>query len=398
MVAATSKKLKQPQPPAQDDDDEPELILDNPEKTLKHLFLQSLMSRRVIPADLAKKIYEKAGALCGVDPLASFADFKDSLDEELAYFGLEMKSAVDESTGTSLVVLVNLVNNDTAKIATEYHPQEIAFYRVLINKIMTAPNLAYSISWSDAVRCTCDPSITPQITKQQSQVLIKSLAARGWLNLSSKKHLTLSARALTELAAYLRDHFQADEDEDEDPDDKVYGTCRYCSFLVTIGQACPKEGCGLRVHATSCIKHVIKNGVCPGDEGTDGCGERWEKTTSSQGVVSYSGLQIGIREDAEAVAEDYDSDEEEETPVVKKKAAPAKKATEGKTKSKKQADLDEEEEEAVDEEDEDDDIAELAAAMTQNGVDPGLQKRRSGRASTGKKVIVDDEDDEEMDE
>lgn len=81
---------------------------------------------------------------------------------------------------------------------------------------------------------------------------------------------------------------------------------------------------------------------------------RWEKTTSSQGVVSYSGLQIGIREDAEAVAEDYDSDEEEETPVVKKKAAPAKKATEGKTKSKKQADLDEEEEEAVDEEDEDD--------------------------------------------
>lgn len=65
MVAATSKKLKQPQPPAQDDDDEPELILDNPEKTLKHLFLQSLMSRRVIPADLAKKIYEKAGALCG---------------------------------------------------------------------------------------------------------------------------------------------------------------------------------------------------------------------------------------------------------------------------------------------------------------------------------------------
>lgn len=36
--------------------------------------------------------------------------------------------------------------------------------------------------------------------------------------------------------------------------------------------------------------------------------------------------------------------------------------------------------------------------MTQNGVDPGLQKRRSGRASTGKKVIVDDEDDEEMDE
>jgi hypothetical protein len=40
------------------------LELDHPDKTLRHLFLQTLMSRKVIPLDTARELYKHCVKLC----------------------------------------------------------------------------------------------------------------------------------------------------------------------------------------------------------------------------------------------------------------------------------------------------------------------------------------------
>lgn len=164
------------------------LELGDPDKTCRHLFLQTLMSRKVVPLDAARELYRHCCKLCKGElapslccalaartdrsgPLAcvapavpqpeTFETFVLRLEPGLSLCGLDIKQTRDQVSGTSYVAIVRLVfdqraiprwswtglltrkvhssrsqvntiEDDVAKMATDYKAEEIAFFRAVV--------------------------------------------------------------------------------------------------------------------------------------------------------------------------------------------------------------------------------------------------------------------------
>ena len=74
---------------------------------------------------------------------------------------------------------VNTVSDATAKIATELAPQQLVFFRFVIDKIMTAPHMRYAVSIKDATKCAKEKDINPPMSFTQAEDLLKSLVYKG---------------------------------------------------------------------------------------------------------------------------------------------------------------------------------------------------------------------------
>ncbi|OSX65068.1 hypothetical protein POSPLADRAFT_1135283 [Postia placenta MAD-698-R-SB12] len=153
------------------------------------LFLQAMLSRRIMSRALAMKIWEKCidAVKAANDTLdIPFSDnrnawdaFVTQLNQSLNPLHLELEQRHDEISGKEMVVLVNRKGDEIAQMATEYSPLEIAFFKAVVEQIMLAPNESYSISSMAALREVS--SLKGNMTKTQAEVLLSSFVARGWL-------------------------------------------------------------------------------------------------------------------------------------------------------------------------------------------------------------------------
>ncbi|KAM0755034.1 hypothetical protein T439DRAFT_377422 [Meredithblackwellia eburnea MCA 4105] len=280
----------------EEDEEEEQLPIESkkvsPERLLQHTFIQALMARRTMTFKMATAIYDKAVKLTGVKNAPNLVTFVSSLEEPLALVGLAIKSRTDASTGVQTFVLVNDFADDPSKLATEYNAQEIAFFRLLVKKIMTSSNMAYCIKTKDAIALSKRAGVP---TQSNGQDLMNNFVAKGWLNLSAEARLSLSHRSLSELSKYLKDTFG--DDDDVPPRERAYIACASCADVVTIGWACVNEDCGVRVHDGQCAKQWLQpaKGKCRGDDPQVGCGEQWNGTQAN----GYTGEKVGLAESKE---------------------------------------------------------------------------------------------------
>ncbi|CEQ42967.1 SPOSA6832_04839, partial [Sporobolomyces salmonicolor] len=412
------------------------LELSDPQKTCRHLFLQSLIARRCMTFELARKVYKDCTRLCGgalllqqgrggrseltyppllapppplavenSDPLETFIA---QMEPGLSMCGLDIKQTRDQETGTPLFVLINSIQDDPAKLATEYKAEEIAFFKAVVEKIILAPRMSYSVSQTDAVRCAKAP-----VTKTVAIQLIKSLLAKGWLTLHPSGRLILSPRSLVELAPYLRDTFQDEDEEDTTPRERPVVDCNLCLGIVTSvsrssrltsstrpidltlalhspqGYACPNEDCGVRLHSFCVSQRLGNSGQCP-DRLTHpgGCNQIWPQDPTTRkfvGVpIGVSALGLGNDVDGHPTSQASDDDEEETPrPSKKRRTSGAVLAKKGNGKKRTQ----DEGEDEDDEETEDDQSTSVSPAAT----------RRSGRSTANPRRVangVDDSDDD----
>ncbi|ORY74283.1 hypothetical protein BCR35DRAFT_306732 [Leucosporidium creatinivorum] len=393
---AASKNRRQVQESSDEDEGagarlEAPVELRDPRKTLRHLFLQSLISRRCVKLTLAKKIYSKCLDLCGLDDSISFERFIAELEEPLSVIHLDIKTTRDQETGEAYVSLINTVSDSVAKLATDYTAVEIAHFRAIIESIMTAPQMAYSISMKDAVRCYKGEK------RADGQRVIKSLLAKGWLSLHPSQHLTLSTRALAELNSYLRETFNAeDDDEDTDARHRAVVDCDSCLAMVTSGYACPNEDCAIRLH-TFCAPHKLgAAGKCPDhlNGGDERCQQQWISVSGK-----FVGTPVGIDAIVGADFENTQDDDLEETSPARPTASKKKRASGGSKgaskgkKSRRSKDDDDEEEDELEDDDDEEDEAEESDVPTPKA------RTSSRRRSSTVNAFVDDEadgEDEEM--
>ncbi|GAA6000475.1 hypothetical protein JCM10207_008028 [Rhodosporidiobolus poonsookiae] len=363
------------------------LNLSHPDKTCKHLFLQTLVNRKVMTLDIAKEIYDECVRVCSVQQADSLETFIARLEPQLSLCGLDIKITRDQETGTGMYVLVNTIQDEPAKVATEYKAEEIAYFKAIVEKIVTAPRLSYSVTQTDAVRCAKAP-----MTRGTAIQVMKSFIAKGWLSLHSSGRLVLSPRSLLELSPYLRETFK-DEDDEGDPHNRAIGDCSYCLNIVTSGYACPSEDCGIRLH-TFCVGQQVQDGRCPDRLNQDKahpCQQIWPRDANSR---KYHGTPIGVAALAAGGSDDEDdagtqvgptSEMDVDTPATGKKG---RKAASGKGRKGKKARVEE------DEEEED----ELEGDETEEESNPGTSpaaRRKSSRAPSKRKVVAQDSDEEE---
>ncbi|GAA6058787.1 hypothetical protein JCM10212_001903 [Sporobolomyces blumeae] len=307
MSRASHHRRRSPSPAAGGStDDQPDLDpeiaqleLKDRDKTCRHLFLQALIARRTLSSDLAKALYKDCTKVCQIENPAPLEDFMGSIELGLGMCGLDIKATRDQETGKGMYILINSIQDGPAKIATEYKAEEIAFFKTIVEKIMLARNLSYSVTQVDAIKGAKAP-----ITRMVAIQLIKSFLAKGWLTLHDSGRLILSPRSLVELRPYLRETFKDDEDdEDEDEEDedeerdlrhRAVVDCDFCLQIVTSGYACPNAACGVRLHTFCTAQRLGATGECPAKHATDEskrCKQDWRKDPNSGRFV---GVPVGI--------------------------------------------------------------------------------------------------------
>lgn len=71
------------------------------------------------------------------------------------------------------------MSDSIAKIATELAPQQLVFFRLVVDKIMTAPRMAFAVSVKDATKSAKDKDINPSMSFTQAEDLLKALVYKG---------------------------------------------------------------------------------------------------------------------------------------------------------------------------------------------------------------------------
>ncbi|KAJ8295788.1 Non-structural maintenance of chromosomes element 1 [Rhodotorula toruloides] len=374
------------------------LDIKDPIKTCRHLFLQALISRRTMPLDLADALYKECVRLCRVEGPEPLNTFIAKMEPGLALCGLDIKTTRDQESGQGMLVLVNTMQDEPAKLATEYRAEEIAFFKSIVERIMLAPKLSYSITQTDVIRLAKQP-----VTKAGAIQLLKSFLAKGWLSLHESGRIVLSPRSLVELAPYLREQFDQEEDEAEDARNRTVVDCNLCMGIVTSGYACPNEDCGVRLHTFCVAQRLGNDGRCPDrlDDKPNPCPQIWPRdpqTRKFHGVpIGVAALGLGGDEESDAGATS-DVETGAGTPAAAKKkgkaaAAKGRKAAASGKKGKKRtkADEDEVEEDELDEDEESD----ADASNRQRASSSPAATRKSSRTAKKKRTVQSDDDEEE---
>ncbi|TBU50898.1 Nse1 non-SMC component of SMC5-6 complex-domain-containing protein [Dichomitus squalens] len=235
---------------------------------VQRLFLQAILSRRILSQKLAAKIWEKCidAVKAANDTLDiqyradrnSWDNFVTSINDALNPLDLEFAHLHDEVTGQEVYAVVNRKGDEIAQMATDYSALEIAYFKAVLEQIMLAPNESFCVSSLAALREV--NSLKSNMTKSQAEATLHSFVAKGWLVKSRRGRYSLSTRTILELQTYLRTTYESDIIE-----------CTICMELVTRGVGCPTPQCKTRLHNHCFANYRRRNNACPT------CKEAWSE-------------------------------------------------------------------------------------------------------------------------
>lgn len=66
-------------------------------------------------------------------------------------------------------------------MATDYTAGEIAYFKAIVEQIMLAPRLSYSVSSLAALREVSEVKPKLNMSKSQAETVLGSFVAKGWL-------------------------------------------------------------------------------------------------------------------------------------------------------------------------------------------------------------------------
>ncbi|KAI9065164.1 hypothetical protein FKP32DRAFT_1665603 [Trametes sanguinea] len=275
---------------------------------VQRLFLQAILTRRILSQKLAAKIWEKCiDAVKEVNETlqieyradrASWDAFVASVNDALNPLDLEFAHLHDEVSGKEMYAVVNRKGDEIAQMATEYSPLEIMYFKAVLEQIMLAPNESYCVSSLAALREV--NSLKSNMTKSQAEATLNSFVAKGWLLKSRKGRYSLSTRTILELQAYLRTTYEHEIVE-----------CTICFELVTRGIACYTPQCKARMHTHCFNNYKRRNRQCPS------CKESWADADLNKlrpvGEAAFrEGQDLNRRRARRKSSEDGDGEEDED--------------------------------------------------------------------------------------
>ncbi|KIY31848.1 hypothetical protein I305_05813 [Cryptococcus gattii E566] len=235
------------------------------EPTLLHrVFIQSLLSRRVVSETIALELYKRAVAAVRAHdrqfnpPYATssngVASFVTDVSSLLHIVSLEIIRTIDQRSDRAFFVLRNLDASEVASLATDLNSTEVEYLRNLIESIVISYP-ANSLAIGQARDVINDSPLTQhKMTKSHAESLLDALVSRGWLYKSKRIRFSLGVRALAELETYLKNEF-----------DQYVKSCAQCKRVVSEGIACSNEGCDCHIHNTCYARNIqrLANPVCP---------------------------------------------------------------------------------------------------------------------------------------
>eukprot|EP00042_Codosiga_hollandica_P021304 m.73470 g.73470 ORF g.73470 m.73470 type:complete len:293 (+) comp50301_c0_seq19:60-938(+) len=202
------------------------------------IVLQWVMSRQVVAHSALRALHARVLATTHIADSSSLNQFVGVINDALSPLFMKIASVAREDTGERMWALINEADDEHAKLATSLKPQEIAYFRLLIDRIMSNPRGL--ISSTDAMNLPSEASATEDripLTKSACSDLCKSFAAKLWLLEPTKGYYSLGPRAISELSLHLTNAF---------PDQVRH--CGICKSLAILGDVCGVETCPAKFH------------------------------------------------------------------------------------------------------------------------------------------------------
>ncbi|RIB25033.1 Nse1 non-SMC component of SMC5-6 complex-domain-containing protein [Gigaspora rosea] len=216
------------------------------------LFVQASMSERFFTEAKAIDMYTKACNANNERAPEEFQEFISTINQKLNLVDMEFRRSHDEDDGNPVWALVNTNGDEIAKLATEYTPAEISYFKRLIELIVTADDDAFSASSIMALKEAS--KIKTPLSKSAAETLLQRFVDDKWLVQSQSGKYSMSQRTILELQAYLKDEFE-----------DYLIECTLCYDIVTKGQRCDVLECKSRFHHHCARRYFSSQNekVCP---------------------------------------------------------------------------------------------------------------------------------------
>ncbi|KAF3122913.1 hypothetical protein TWF703_001059 [Orbilia oligospora] len=280
-------------------------------------FLQALLIRPFIDVQEGRELLAaiksaEAGSDVSIESVSpkEFRATVHTIQNTISSFDLDIREMPDQEDGNHCYALVNDSNDDIIRFATTHTPDEISYFKRLLDEMFDTSNTIYAeimaVKSMRAISLNKNPPSEREnqevivenangeeerqtiagagigLTKQEAEDCLTRFVDEGWLERDRAGYHFLSTRALLELERYLSDTYNIEEEEEQEdgtirkgPKKLRIKHCGHCSRL-------PARECG------TCKKEWTGEPVGPraGVSASSGAsGLRRAKGRDSEGVM-----------------------------------------------------------------------------------------------------------------
>ncbi|MCO5594674.1 hypothetical protein L7F22_048707 [Adiantum nelumboides] len=234
-----------------------------------HTFIQALMSRGPLSENHASNMLRELG---GGENGGELSQFISTINKEMGFLQLEVRAGRNQYDGKLYYGLVNKLGNEQSKLGTRYSHAQIAFFKAVLEAIVSESSMKGEISGIEALNLRLEMQNEQQppgetatqvaamtLTLAQKEKTLEDLAHDRWLSLTTNGMVALGIRSFLELWNIFKNY--------EVP------ICDVCNEAGIKAQACQNGDCSARMH-DYCLKIRFHRPqiprVCPK------CGTGWD--------------------------------------------------------------------------------------------------------------------------
>ncbi|XP_022317976.2 non-structural maintenance of chromosomes element 1 homolog [Crassostrea virginica] len=228
------------------------------------LFLQSFMSRGILNAKEVRQLFKICCLKYQIpypdserEAMAPLLEFVTFINNHIEPLHMQIRKGISEDDGTSSYVLVCTSETPITKLASDYTPSELEFFKKLIEKIVASEEA--EIGSTQALNLVSQLENVKKLSKDDAEDLLSRLETNKWIKITNGK-ISLATRSLLELERYICEIYQDDVEK-----------CNICKKLCLKGQTCPSCGTKLHFHCASKLFEKEENPKCP----KQGCKKPW---------------------------------------------------------------------------------------------------------------------------
>ncbi|KAF3927526.1 hypothetical protein AA313_de0202460 [Arthrobotrys entomopaga] len=242
-------------------------------------FLQAVLIRPFIDIEEGRELLAAIKSVeTGTDVPASAIPVKDvsevihAIQNTISRFDLDLRDMLDQEDGKRYYALINSANDEIIRFATTHTPDEISFFKRLLDEMFDTSNTIYAeimaVTSMRAISLNKNPPserenrvITTEdtnggeatqivagagvgLTKQEAEDCLTRFVDEGWLECDVAGFHYLSTRALLELEIYLKETYNVEEEEENEDGTVTKGIkkmrIKHCHFFAKAALQCPK--------------------------------------------------------------------------------------------------------------------------------------------------------------
>ena len=232
---------------------------------IHRFFLQGFMSRPLMTMDEAKQLLSDCSQLADRRDVVLSVLINDINFQLRRQADMEIKRGLHPVSGEECYTMVNMCDDEASKLSTAYSPAEVAFFKRLVELIVTDDDTDGPFLLSSTTALSQTSRIKPTMQKQEAEQFLKQLEVQHWI-IDINGKLSLGLRTLLELGPYLRDTFEDSITE-----------CSSCLQILTNRvEICSNKDCDVLLHSFCAAKifESAKNPRCYK------CQSPWQETCS----------------------------------------------------------------------------------------------------------------------